>query len=161
EQGRSSQALFRLLARIAENPHDAELYAATVQVCRYTGLLDESLEAHNVVRRLDPNIPTTVMNTYFVMGNYELLLAASSDRIGYLNAMALDALGRRGEALECVCSGPDNDLPPMMSLVMNMLKAFLEDRRPEAAERLRRLNDQGVDPEGFFYRARLFARLGE
>lgn len=161
EQGRSSQALFRLLARIAENPHDAELYAAAVQVCRYTGLLGESLKAHNLARRLDPNIPTTVMNTYFVMGNYELLLAASSDRIGYMNAMAFDALGRRKEALECLCSVLHNDLPPMMSLIMNMLKAFLDDRRQEAVERLRNLNAQGLDPEGFFYRGRLLARLGE
>jgi hypothetical protein len=48
-----------------------------------------------------------------------------------------------------------------MSLIMNMLKAFLEDRRQEAVERLRNLNAQGLDPEGFFYRGRLLARLGE
>jgi DNA-binding winged helix-turn-helix (wHTH) protein/tetratricopeptide (TPR) repeat protein len=161
EQGRSSQALFRLLTRIAENPHHSELYAAAVQVCRYTGLTDESLKAHDVARHLDPNVSTSVMNTHFAMGNYELALSASSHGGGYMSAMALDALGRRREALECLWNCPDRSLPPMMSLVIDMLKAFLDDRRPEAVEGLRRLNHWGVDPEGFFYRARLFARLGE
>ena len=83
-----------------------------VQACRYAGLLDESLKAHDLAHRLDRSITTTVMNTHFAMGRHELLLSASTDRIGYMNAMALDALGRRDEALEFVRQGLDKDLPP-------------------------------------------------
>jgi DNA-binding winged helix-turn-helix (wHTH) protein/tetratricopeptide (TPR) repeat protein len=161
EQGRASQALFRVLSRISESPYDPELYAATVQVARYNGLLNESLQAHAAARRLDPTITTSVLNTHFAMGEYELVLAATSDQVGYVNAMALDALGRREEALECLHRGQDGSLPPMMCVVIEMLKAYLQDRRLEAVERLRKLNEQGVDPEGFFFRARLFARLDE
>jgi tetratricopeptide (TPR) repeat protein len=161
EQGRASQALFRVLSRISESPYDPELYAATVQVARYNGLLNESLQAHDAARRLDPTITTSVLNTHFAMGEYELVLAASSDQVGYINAMALDAMGRREEALEKLYSRQDDRLPPMMCLVIDMLRAYLQNRRLETVERLHKLNDQGVDPEGFFFRARLFACLKE
>jgi hypothetical protein len=60
-----------------------------------------------------------------------------------------------------VCRNEDMDLPPMMRLILKMLKAFLKEKRQEAIQDLVELNKQGIDPEGFFYRARLFARLGE
>ena len=51
------------------------------------------------------------------------------------------------------------DLPPMMRLILKMLKAFLKEKRQEAIQDLVELDKQGIDPEGFFYRAPLFARL--
>jgi len=161
EQGRGSQALFRVLSRISESPYDPELYAAVVQVARYNGLLNESLQAHSAARILDPIISTSVAATYFAMGDYELTLAVSSDPVGYMNSMALDALGRRDEALDALHRGQKDRLPPMMCLIIDMLEAYLLGRRLEAIERLRKLNEQGLDPEGFFFRARLFARLDE
>ena len=126
EQGRASQALFRLLSRISETPYDPELYAAAVQVARYNGLLNESLQAHNAARSLDPTITTSVLNTHFAMGDYDLVLALSSDQVGYMNAMALDALGRREEALDVLHSGQEGRLPPMMCLVIDMLRRIFE-----------------------------------
>jgi tetratricopeptide (TPR) repeat protein len=161
EQGRASQALFRVLSRISEYPYDPELHAAVVQVARYNGLLNESVQAHSAARSLDPTITTSVVATHFAMGDYELTLAVSSDPVGYMNAMALDAMGRREEALDALHRGQEDRLPPMMCLVIDMLKAYLLGRRLEAIERLRKLNEQGLDPEGFFFRARLFARLDE
>ena len=42
-----------------------------------------------------------------------------------------------------------------------MLTLFLEDKKKQVVECIREVNGQGVDPEGFFYRALLLARLGE
>jgi hypothetical protein len=44
---------------------------------------------------------------------------------------------------------------------MDMLISFMEDKKEQAVDYIRELNDHGVDPEGFFYRARLLARCDE
>jgi DNA-binding winged helix-turn-helix (wHTH) protein/tetratricopeptide (TPR) repeat protein len=161
ETGHGTEALVRLLDQINDNPNDADLYSAMVHVSRYAGLAEISLAAHLLARRVDASVRTTVLNTHFIMGNYELVLAMNEDTVGYVNAMALDALGRGKEALEYLRECEDANLPPLMQLIITAVKVVLDGKREEAVERLRDLNVRAIDPEGFFFRARLLARLGE
>jgi serine/threonine protein kinase len=161
EHGRATAAIVRLLERIQQNRNDAELYAALTYACRYAGLFDKSVAAHEAARRIDRNVRTTVMNTYFLMGRFDLALEASAGDVPYVEAMALDALGRRQDALIFLRRRADADLPPLIRRVMEMLISFMEGKKEQAVEYVRKLNEHGVDPEGFFYRARLMARLDE
>jgi serine/threonine protein kinase/tetratricopeptide (TPR) repeat protein len=161
EQGHADDALSRLLNGVHNNPNDPELYAGLVHVCRYCGLLDASLAAHQRALRLDPNTRTTVMNTHFVMGNFQLVVDAGADEVGYVEAMALDAMGRRDEARNRLWPAEKRELPPLIRKVVDMLKLLLDGERQRAVESLHGLNLEGADPEGYFYRARLLAQLGE
>lgn len=161
EQGHADDALLRLLNAVHTNPNDPELYAGLVHVCRYSGLLDASLAAHQRALRLDPNIRTTVMNTHFVLGNFQLVVDARADEVGYVEAMALDAMGRRDEARNRLQPAEKRELPPLIRKVVEMLRLLLDGERRRVVESLHELNLEGADPEGYFYRARLLAQLGE
>jgi DNA-binding winged helix-turn-helix (wHTH) protein/tetratricopeptide (TPR) repeat protein len=157
EQGRAQDAVVRLLGQLRENPNDGEVLIALVSSCRYAGLLDVSLAAHQRARHLDRHARTSGMHTHFMRGEYQLAMETSTDDVGYFDAMALDALNRRAEALQRVQRR--EHLPPLMALWLRMLDAYLSGREEDAVSDLEEINRQGVDPEGYFYRARLFARL--
>jgi hypothetical protein len=63
ESGRAAGAIARLLGHARTNRHDAQLFAGLVHACRYSGLIDASLAAHEEARRLDPNVQTGVEYT--------------------------------------------------------------------------------------------------
>lgn len=136
--------------------------ASLVHVCRYSGVLDASLAEHQRALRLDPNIWTTVMNTHFVMGNFQLVVDERADEVGYVETMALDAMGRRDEARTRLQPAENRELPPLIRKVVDMLKLLLDGERQRAVESLHELNLEGADPEGYFYRAPLGAaqRIG-
>ncbi|HKF25045.1 MAG TPA: serine/threonine-protein kinase, partial [Candidatus Acidoferrum sp.] len=74
DQGRSLQALQRLLTLSARRHSDPELFAGLGHVCRYCGLLQPALFAHQEARRLDRQLATTLNHTYFMLGDYERAL---------------------------------------------------------------------------------------
>ena len=53
------------------------MFAGLVHACRYVGLLDASVAAHEEARRLDPTIQTSVLNTYAALGDYERIVRDS------------------------------------------------------------------------------------
>ena len=57
EQGRAPGAMLRLLEQAKKRRADPELFAGLVHACRYCGLLEASLAAHEHAQRLDPKIP--------------------------------------------------------------------------------------------------------
>jgi TolB-like protein len=93
ESGRAADALIRLAQRIDRHPNQAELYAALCQAARYCGLLDVSVAAHLRAQTLDPQVRTSVANTYLALQNYPALLEASRDMSGSLAAIALFEMG--------------------------------------------------------------------
>ena len=131
--GRAPHAMVRLLERVRSSNTDPDLFAALTQICRYCGLLEASLAAHDRAYRLDPNIRTSVAHTQFVLGNYERVLDYSFGDFGYIDALALTQLGREQPALE-------------------LLRERTELKAP-----LPRLKGQGVQAE----LGRLRAALGE
>ena len=57
------------------------------------------MAAHEEARRLDPTIPTSVMNTYLMLGEYERLVRMTDGGDVDNKVLALYRLGRRDEAL--------------------------------------------------------------
>jgi hypothetical protein len=56
EHGRATEAIVRLLNRIPRNRNDPELYAGLVYACRYVGLLDASVMAHELAHRIETKL---------------------------------------------------------------------------------------------------------
>src|SRR6185312_13841323 len=102
--GSAESAMVRLLERSQRNRTDPNLFSGLVYACRFCGLLSASIVAHQHARRLDPQIPTSVSQSYFMSGDYQLALEASGGDIGYIDAIALASLGREHEALDLLRS---------------------------------------------------------
>ena len=77
DRGRAEQALLRLLVRLEGSPHSPDLYAGLVHTCRFCGLLEASVAAHRQAQRFSSRVPTSVTQTYFVLGQYERCLQTS------------------------------------------------------------------------------------
>jgi tetratricopeptide (TPR) repeat protein len=162
DQGRSLDAMKRLLERAQRRRNDPELFAGLAHVCRYCGLLQPALAAHHEARRLDPQIPTTVTHTYFMLGDYQRALETSGDDFGYTTALILAALGRSDEALPMLKEREQLYTGRLGTFYLASLRAFLQGNREEsirASEGI--LSGTFRDPEGLFYQARQLAYLGE
>jgi tetratricopeptide (TPR) repeat protein len=152
----------RLLRRAHTSQNDPELFAGLAHACRYCGLLQPSLTAHRQARRLDPNIATSVMHTYMMLGDYPSALDASGGDFGYGSAICLSMLGRIPEALEILKT---KALPPsrrLGRLFMQSLCTLLEGDRAgsqRASDDL--LGATFRDPEGLYYLARQLGYLGD
>jgi serine/threonine protein kinase/tetratricopeptide (TPR) repeat protein len=162
DQGRSLDAMERLLDRAHQRRSDAELFAGLAHVCRYCGLLQPALVAHQEARRLDPLISTSVMHTYFMLGDYQRALENSASDYGYGMALALTALGRIEEALAMLRERELARPWRLGKLYLTSLRAFLEGHREEslqACDELRKATFR--DPEGMYYLARQLSYLGQ
>jgi tetratricopeptide (TPR) repeat protein len=161
--GRPRHAMVRLLERAARNPDSAELYAGLVYTCRFCGLMKESVWFHEEAQRLDQNLPTSVCQTFFQQGDYLKCMDTYSGDIGYIDALALDALGRRAEALICLKQriGAGSRMP-MARLYVGSLLALLEGRREESLSLTREACDRFyMGAEETLYMARQMIHLGD
>jgi hypothetical protein len=125
--------------------------------------LEASLKAHELARRVDRNVDTSVSYTHFAMGNYQVAIESSADdpdSCRFDEIMALDALGRRQEAWERLRRPEDRDLFPLIRLEMRLLKAFLDGDRKETVEVVREAG-LAMTTRKFFFHARMLARVGE
>jgi serine/threonine protein kinase/tetratricopeptide (TPR) repeat protein len=162
DQGRAFDALNRLLDRARNRGNDPELFAGLAHVCRYCGLLQPALAAHHEARRLDPQIPTSVNHTYFMLGDYARALEASAGDFGYAQAIALVALGRGNEAISMLREKEQMQPWRLGRLYLTSLRALLEGNHDESLQ----AHDELIrgtfrDPEGVFYLARQLAYIGQ
>ena len=159
DAGRGVDAMRRLLrrARVATDP---ELFAGLVHACRYVGLLDASVAAHEEARRLDPNIQTSVLNTYAALGDHERILRDPHLRDSDTRSMALYRAGRREEAL-AVWEGPGPDATPMLKAWSEMIVACLKEA-PEARALAEDVLTHSMwkDPEGYVMNGLILSRIG-
>ncbi|MGE0360119.1 MAG: protein kinase [Vicinamibacterales bacterium] len=159
DAGRAVDAMRRLLRRATASV-DPELFAGLVNACRYAGLLDASVAAHEEARRLDPTIQTSVLNTYSLQLDWERIVR-EADEIDYdISALALYRLGRKAEAV-AAWPGVPADATPLLKLWDETLVACLSDA-PNARALTERLADHGSwgDPEGSLVQATVLSRLG-
>ncbi len=163
DSGRAEHALVRLLSLAKETANDTELFAGLVHVCRYCGLLEASLAAHERACRLDPHVRTSVCHTYFLLGDYPRAVAAGREVLGYIGPLALMLLGRDEEAvslarrMECTSTRL-----PLVRCAFSCVRALAEGSRAEAlvlVERMLALQTRG--PEELYITARQFAYLSE
>jgi serine/threonine protein kinase len=159
DAGRAVDAMRRLLQR-TRRAVDPEHFAGLVHACRYAGLLNASVAAHEEARRLDPTVPTSVINTYLILGDFERVLRTDDGGDPDSKAMALYRLGRREEAVASWQRAP-SDAPPTYKAWDEMIVACLSDApgAREAAERaVTRMS--WSDPEGYTSGGIILARLG-
>ena len=163
DSGRATEAMVRLL-RQAAHAADPELFAGLCHACRYSGLLDASVAAHEHARRLDPKAVTSVINTYFHMRDYEHVLSSGDKGAPYLEGVALAELGRVEEGIALLrASAPT--APPRMRDFMDAAITLLEggerlDSKYRAALEAS-FFEHVTDPEGLYYALRHVARFHE
>jgi serine/threonine protein kinase/tetratricopeptide (TPR) repeat protein len=159
DAGRAVDAMRRLLRRAA-TVLDPEYFAGLVHACRYAGLLEASIAAHEEARRLDPTITTSVVNAYQMIGDYEHVLRLADATDPDSKVMALYRLGRREEAL-ATWHGAPPDAPPTFKAWDRMIVACLSeapDGREVAEAAVAEMN--WFDPEGYMTGGIILARLG-
>lgn len=162
DQGRTLDALKRLLDRARQRSADAEVFAGLAHVCRYCGLLQAALAAHQEARRLDPLISTSVNHTYFMLGDYQKALETSAGDYGYGRALVLSMLGERQEAIRQLKAAEESKPWRLGKLYLVSLRALLEGNRGESLEASQELLKATFrDPEGMYYLGRQIGYLGE
>jgi serine/threonine protein kinase/tetratricopeptide (TPR) repeat protein len=160
--GGAERAMVRLLRRAEANANDPNLFAGLVYVCRFCGLLNASISAHEHARRLDPRIPTSVTHTFFMAGDYRKALDTSPGVFGYMGAVCLAYLGREQEALTLLRKGEHEFQQELIRNYLMSLRALLEGKQAEslkATDRAVRLIHKGG--EELYYMVRQLAYLGE
>jgi tetratricopeptide (TPR) repeat protein len=161
DQGYALDAMRRLLKRLRSSKTDPELFAGLTHASRYCGLLQASIEADRQARRLDPNIDTTVIHTYFAMGNYQGALDAAFRDFGYFTPLRLAMLGRVEEAI-AMLKEKEPTVPERGRVFMISLRALLEGNREESLKASDEMHRRGFrDPEGEYYLARQLAYLSD
>lgn len=168
EVGRPIGAMVRLLEAAARHGNDPELFAGLVHACRYCGLFDHSMAAHEEAKRLDPNVPTSVEQTVMMTGDLDRLLALelqprSPGADQGIKIIGLGLAGQRDRARQLV----DGIVPSSQVRVLQTWKSYLyawldyrlDDMRAGDAT-LRPLKIM-EDPEAIFQRGWLFCDVGD
>jgi DNA-binding winged helix-turn-helix (wHTH) protein len=160
DTGGADEAMRRILGRLERHPGEPESFMSLVQVYRFRGLLQQSIEAHRRAVQLDPAIITSVAHTFFLSGEYGSAIETYSGRAAYyLDAAAWAALGDRKRAIALLRERLGRmSLSGLMTALMSSLLAILEGR-PEEAVRLMERADTTREPEILVYFARHYARL--
>ncbi len=161
ELGRATDAMVRLLRRAQVSGGDPEIFAGLVPVCRFCGLLEASLAAHQQARRLDPSVPTSISHTYYMLGEYERVLDHTFGDIGYIEPLALASLGRPEEAISLLRQREEAIRNVRVRPYLVSLRALLEGNRAECLAAYRQATAILRDPEALHYQVRQLARLGE
>jgi TolB-like protein len=161
DQGRSLDAMKRLLERAQQRRSDAELFAGLAHVCRYCGLLQAALAAHQEARRLDPLIATSVNHTYFMLGDYQRAFEASGSDYGYGRGLVLAMLGNVPEAISQLREAENSGPWRLGRLYVASLRSLLEGNREESLQASEELLQATFrDPEGMYYLSRQLSYLG-
>jgi eukaryotic-like serine/threonine-protein kinase len=163
ELGGARNAMLRLLKRAELRSGDPELFAGLVQACRYCGLLQAAVLAHDEARRLDPDIRTSVNHAYLMLGDYARSVETNVEDPPSINALALALMGRQNEASQLLAGLEQLSLTPVHRLFIEANRALIEGRREDCSALTNRLLSmwRPRDPCAVFYLARHLAFLGE
>ena len=160
--GRALSAMERLLKRAQAHRNDPDLFTGLVQACRYCGLLDASVAAHERVRGLDPNATTSVTYTFRYLNNIPAALDHCSSPDEYALALAW-APGREEEAIGRLREREKANPPGRLRHgVIVSFRNYLEGARNKSLEAIEEcLQLEFRDPEARFALAALLAKLNE
>jgi non-specific serine/threonine protein kinase len=156
--GRGRAALGRLLGQAERSGTDPELFAGLVQVCRYCGLFEEAVAAHEEARRLDPNVPTSLGQTLLVKGDLDRLLGDETPRMimggdAALRAVAAGLSGSRDAARRAIVDlRREADRLPAFQSWADLLLAWLDRSPADMIARLSAFRGRTImeDPEAVF-----------
>jgi len=161
--GRSLEAMDRLLRRARTHRNDLDLLAGLVHACRYCGLPEASVAADTAARRLDPNVITSVSNSYEILQDYHSALAFAN--IPWSRGGALAGLGRTDDAVACYAEWEKATAVEQLKHLAAFARYRLQGDRQKSLEELEqtlRLPGPMVsDSESDSVNGRLFALLGQ
>ncbi len=167
EIGRAPQALVRLLGVATRHGNDPELFAGLVHTCRYCGLYDESIAAHDEARRLDPNAATSLEQTLVMTGDIERLLAVERPPLDAgaddgLRVMGLGLAGRLDAARQALIVMRATSRIPTLVAWTDYLMAWLDRRPGEMRTSLESIGPLKIqdDPEAIFLEGWLLCDAG-
>jgi tetratricopeptide (TPR) repeat protein len=143
--------------RTRQRRADPDLYAGLVHACRYCGLLEASVAAHDRARQLDPQIATSVAPTYWMLGDFERAIDGFT---GFFVGLPQISLGRDAEAMAAARASAAVVRDPTTRSYQSVLPLLLEGRREECLRLLDELAPRNPDPESVYHIARTYARLG-
>ena len=155
--GRAEEAVLRLVRRTRQRRADPDLYAGLVHACRYCGLLEASVAAHDRARQLDPQIATSVAPTYWMLGDFERAIDGFT---GFFVGLPQISLGRDAEAIAAARASAAVVRDPTTRSYQSVLPLLLEGRDQECRRVLDELSPRNPDPESVYHIARTYARLG-
>jgi serine/threonine-protein kinase len=165
--GQAHSALVRLLAEADRHGNDPELFAGLVHACRYCGLFEQSIAAHDEARRLDPNVPTSFEQTLHMMGEIDRLLTMEPPRViagadDGIRVISLGLAGRRDEAQAKLAAMRQASRIPIFLTWIEYLSAWLERRASDMSIRLATLSTLKIndDPEAIFQEGWLLCDVG-
>ena len=166
--GQAPRALVRLLGEAARHGNDPELFAGLVHVCRYCGLYEQSISAHEEARRLDPNVPTSLEQTLLMTGDIDRLLAVEQPVLiagadDFIRIIGLGLAGRRDEARRALLATRPTSRIPAFRSWSDTLMAWLERRPADMFDSMSALGSLKIftDPEAIFQGAWLLCDAGE
>ena len=166
DTGHATNAMVRLLDEANRHGNDPELFAGLVHACRYCGLYEQSMAAHDEARRLDPNVPTSIEQTLLMVGDIERLLArpistSGGDRV--IRVVGLGLAGRRDEAREALLEMRQATQVAAFRTWADFLLAWLDPNPAEMLSNRATLSRVAVmdDPEAIFEEGWLFSDVGE
>jgi tetratricopeptide (TPR) repeat protein len=155
--GRAHDAMVRLVGRARSA--DPELCAGLVSTCRYCGLLEASLAADALARRLEPRIRTSVPHTWFLQGDHRSVASQKLHENPYIVAISLGALGRQQEAIPAL-QELEKTTTTRMRDFMVAARTLLEGDAAQSVAAVNRIVASDFrDPEGLFYLARHLSHL--
>jgi tetratricopeptide (TPR) repeat protein len=168
DTGQAERALVRLLGEAKRRGNDPELFAGLVHACRYCGLFEQSIAAHEEARRLDPNVSTSLEPTLLMAGDLDRLLAVerppSAPRgLDTIRAIALGLAGRREEARPMLLDLRQAARIPSFLSWIDTLVAWIDRRPPDMLPGMTPLGPLRImdDPEGIFLEGWLLCDVGE
>jgi hypothetical protein len=151
------------MKRLIERAHtaDPELLTGLVSTCRYCGLLDASVAAHERAVALEPKIRTSVPHTWFLQADHARVATIKVTEYPYIVPLSLAELGRGGEALP-VLRELEQTMKTRVPGFVIAARTLLEGKHAESIATVNRIVASGFkDPEGLFYLSRHLTHLGE
>jgi Tfp pilus assembly protein PilF len=168
DTGKAPQALVRLLTEASRHGNDPELFAGLVHACRYCGLNQQSIAAHEEARRLDPNVPTSLEQTILMTGDIERLLsleppvlAGSGDQ--GIRVIGLGLAGRRDAARQALLEMRGTSHLPLFQAWTDYLMAWLDGHGADMIINISAFDRVKImdDPEAIFQEGWLLCDAGE
>jgi TolB-like protein len=166
--GQAERAVVRLLEQAARHGNDPELFAGLVHACRYCGLYEQSIAAHDEARRLDPNVPTSVDQTLLMAGEIDRLMALPRPPViagadDGIRVIGLGLADRKDEARRWLADMQRASRIPIFHTWMEYLLAWLNGRAADMIQKMTAASMLKIkdDPEAIFQQGWLLCDVGE
>src|SRR5499427_8685872 len=158
ERGMARDAMTRLIQRA--QTADPELLAGLVTTCRYCGLLDASVAAHERAIGLEPKLKTSIIHTWAFQGAHDRVVTFKPAEFPYLVALSMAELGHSTEALAAMRE-IEPKIPTRVRDLVTAARFLLEGKATESIAAVNHFVAEFRDPEALYYSARHLAHLNE